>query len=254
MDEQKSERPSGADERREIAAIRCPRTGVTIIGLGHRKRQGKDWCAAKLASKLRAAGIRAEIRSFAWKLKMMANELYGWAGLEHPFHYEVKPEEKEVVLPKLGMSPREVYLTLGTRAIRQKVYGRTWCDYLLKDWLPRQRCLDVLIIPDLRFPDEMEAIHDAGGYCIKVERTGIEFETDIADEPLAEVGGLRELVTKPYVADGLWWDEVWSAGDGKLGDLEGQISAFAEELLKGFDGNELQRSNPPKPERTNNPL
>ncbi len=114
--------------------------------------------------------MRAIKRSLAWKLKQTCFELYAWAGVMPPEHYETKEGEKdcELFLPALEMTVVELWVAFGTKAIRNNVYDRTWLDYLLKT---DHQC-DVLLIPDIRFPNAAEAIKEMGGIAIKVVRPG----------------------------------------------------------------------------------
>ena len=129
-------------------------TTTVTIGLGHYKRTGKDTFANFLVEACRERDPNSAIgkRSFAYKLKQVCHDLYGWAGLREPEFYETREGEqyREVVLPEIGKSPRQIWIDMGTKAVRQHVYEPTWLDYLLKG----QHNLDVLVIPDVRFPNE----------------------------------------------------------------------------------------------------
>ena len=63
-------------------------------------------------------------RSFAYKLKQVCHELYGWAGLREPEFYETPDGEqyREVILPEIGKSPRQIWIDMGTKAVRRHVY------------------------------------------------------------------------------------------------------------------------------------
>ncbi len=146
---------------------------MIVIGFGHYSRTGKDSTANYMIECLDEykSSIRVVKRSLAWKLKQVCFELYGWAGLMPPEHYETKEGEKDrdVRLPLLNnMTPVEVWVAFGTKAVRNNVYDRTWLDYLLKT----DHGCDVLIIPDIRFPNEADAIREMGGLAIKVVRPG----------------------------------------------------------------------------------
>lgn len=143
-----------------------------FIGLGHYKRTGKDSFADYLVQAVcdRRIGIRITKQSLAWKLKQVCFELYAWAGLREPEYYETREGEKfrEVVLPQLGKSPREIWIAFGTKAVRDHVYERTWLDYLIKS----DHKHDIVIVPDVRFPNEFEELQKSGAILIKVVRPG----------------------------------------------------------------------------------
>lgn len=159
---------------------------TTIIGFGHYSRTGKDTTANALLSYLNAfqPDCRVQKRSFAWKLKQITYELYEWAGMMPPEHYETKDGEKDrdIVLPDLGMTPVEVWVRFGTHAVREQVYQDTWLNYLVRG----QRDLDVLLIPDVRFPNEANAIKAAGGKVVKVVRPGYGPRKTAADRALLD--------------------------------------------------------------------
>src|SRR5262245_27874124 len=101
-----------------------------FIGLGHYKRTGKDTFANYLMEELAALdpNIRVAKKSFAWKMKQICTELYGWAGLREPEFYETEEGAalREVVLPMVGKSPRQLWVDFGTKAVRDQVYRDTW--------------------------------------------------------------------------------------------------------------------------------
>lgn len=148
---------------------------MKIIGLGHYSRAGKDTFANLLVSYLKP--LRAEKVAFAWKLKDICHQLYSWAGVREPEYYETDEgaAARQVVLPTLNLTPVQLWVNMGTPAIRGQVYDATWLDFVLKS----DHDCDVLIIPDVRFPNEAEAIRQAGGQLAKVVRTGYGPSTDI---------------------------------------------------------------------------
>ena len=149
-----------------------------IIGLGHTSRTGKDTFANALIDILREMNpkLRVGRKSFASKLKEITHGLYAWAGLESEDYYNnpATEHEREVVLPKLGMTPLDIWVKFGTMAVREQVYDRTWVDYLLKT----DHGLDVIIIPDVRFANEVKAIREAGGYLLKIVPRRLRTEND----------------------------------------------------------------------------
>ena len=164
-------------------------TETLIIGLGAYRRVGKDTFGNFLieACRERDPSFAIGKRSFAYKLKQVCHDLYGWAGLREPEFYETREGEqyREVVLPGIGKSPRQLWIDMGTKAIREHVYEPTWLDYLLKG----RHDLDVLVIPDVRFPNEAEAIRIAGGVLVKIVRPGFGPGPDVADRALLGYDG-----------------------------------------------------------------
>ena len=205
-----------------------------IIGLGHYSRTGKDTFANALVDILHEMDpkLRVGKRSFASKLKEITHGLYGWAGLGNEAYYNDPAHEHErgVELPAMGMTPVDIWVKFGTMAVRNQVYGQTWVDYLLKT----DQALDVIVIPDVRFPNEVEAIREAGGYLIKIVRDGYGPKMTVADLALIDYDG---------------WDNV--IGDLPIGYSDGMVNLkqwaakYAACIVRG-DG--LQTLNRPQQE------
>jgi len=176
-----------------------------IIGLGHTSRSGKDTFAQALISTLNEMDpkLKAARRSFATKLKDVTCQLYGWAGLQDEAYYNdpVHEHERDVVLPALGMTPVELWVKFGTPAVRQQVYDGSWVDYLLNT----DHKLDVVVIPDVRFPNEVEAIRERGGHLIKVVRPGYGPRLTVADLALINYTGWDSVTMAKEM--GTWLEE-----------------------------------------------
>ncbi len=185
-----------------------------FIGLGHRKRTGKDTFASMLAGELGInLGLRVGIKSFARPLKVQAAAIYGWAGLQSPEVYEQKATEylREVTLPAIGKTPREVWIEFGMKM--REIYPDTWLDILLKN--EDNIDYDVIIIPDTRFPNECQGILDHNGLLYRVVNDRIAFSDDRADNAL--VG----------------FEDYWTGdinNNGTLGDLADQAKNVAAQI------------------------
>jgi len=173
---------------------------MKIIGLGHYSRVGKDSLAKMIVKELATRGIQADIWSFAWKLKDVSFQLYGWAGLRQPSFYETEEGAalRHVKLDAIGLTPIEVWVKLGN-AVRNEVYGATWIDNVLN-----RKCENgVVVIPDVRFTNEVDAIRQKGGMLVKVIRPGfgpLNTPSDLAlmgcrcwDMVVGESGQMSEL-------------------------------------------------------------
>ena len=53
----------------------------------------------------------------------------------------------------IGMTPVEIWITLGTPAIRDAVWPLTWVEWVKA----QQKTYDVIVCPDTRFPNEIAA-------------------------------------------------------------------------------------------------
>ena len=116
-----------------------------------------------------------KIYHFADPLKEMAINLFGL----NPIHVYGNDDDKNQLtdiswdtLPnndnKTGlMTVREFLEYFGTKIIR-KIKNNAWSKYSLNRILGEQS--QIAIVPDVRFPNEVEAIKDAGGIVIRLTR------------------------------------------------------------------------------------
>ncbi len=181
---------------------------MQIIAFGYKKETGKDTASQFLTTALKTncPGVKIQRASFAAKLKDICWQLYGWAGLEPGWFYERHRDMKEVVLPKIGMSPRDIWIKVGN-ALRD-VYNDTWIRSTLA---PSEH--DFKIITDLRFRNEATATIRSGGILIRMDRN-VPRGTDPAEVDLDS-----------------WniWSEVID-NSGSLNDLNTQMVILARKL------------------------
>ena len=154
---------------------------MKIIGVGHRQETGKDTLVRLIISEMRASiDYRAKIierRGFADPLYDICYRLYSWAGFQVRQYYAENPKAKNIILPVLNRTPRQVLIAVGNKMRDQD--ENVWINVCLKT-----PC-DYLFVPDLRFPNEVKAIRESGGYVIKVNRSSVPIKNDGADDPLA---------------------------------------------------------------------
>jgi len=172
---------------------------MKIVAFGHQKGAGKDTAAQFLTTFLKTnyPKLRVKHTGFANKLKDVSFQLFKWAGLKRAIYYETHYSEKEIVLPLVGLTPREIWIAVGNgmREIHQDV----WINCALS--VPN---VDILIISDLRFKNEAHAI-GFKGLLIRIDRD-IERGTDPAeidlldwtdwDRAIDNNGTLQELNTE----------------------------------------------------------
>ena len=156
-----------------------------IVGFGHRRRVGKDTLAGMVRDKLRAAEVSVFRDAFAWNLKQTARQMFRYAGLADDSVYENRPELRETILPAIGMSPRDLWIAIGNGM--REIVPDVWIRNVLDN--PAYDCSDgadrVVLISDLRYPNELEAIRSRGGMVVKVTRNDIPESGDVADSALA---------------------------------------------------------------------
>ncbi len=185
---------------------------MKIIAFGHRKSVGKSTASKLLDTHIRVTYPKLKVKhsSFAGKLKDVAFQMFGWAGLMRDVYYETHYEEKEVVLPLIGKSPRDIWIEVGNKM--REISPDVW----LKNAIACPKC-DIIIISDLRFTNEAFYIKNAGGLVVKVKRPGLRLGSDQAEVDLLS-----------YTQ----WDAIIE-NDGTLDEFNTKIISYFEEVLNG---------------------
>jgi hypothetical protein len=121
-----------------------------IIGLVGRARSGKDTVARLIPS--------FEIRRIAQPVKDSLKCLYGWDDRHTEGPY------KEHIDPHVGKSPRQAMIETAEKVKRES--GQDFfIQMLLDNWNGKN-----IVIPDVRFQNEIDAIRRYGGLLVKVNR------------------------------------------------------------------------------------
>ncbi len=165
-----------------------------IIGLGHRKRVGKDTFGKILFDTIAAdTRIKSPVRfdSFANKMKHACHDIFG---LHMPWHYEEHPEDKLEIHSGTGKTHRQIMIDFGC-AVRD-IDPDAWISALLR---AHEGNRGIMIVTDVRFPNEA-AICD---YKIKVERASVAPTDDRADVALAGYDGWDMVIHNDGPMDSL---------------------------------------------------
>lgn len=184
---------------------------MKIIGFGHRKRTGKDEAARIIVEHFK--DLKVQRFSFANELYRVCHQLYYWDGMKDKEYYEQFPEEKEKVLPKIGKTPRQIWIDFGTKAVREQVYKDTWV--MAELYKTGKSDCDLAVFTDVRFPNELQAIHKFKGVVVKVERPSIPKTNDAADTPLEGI--------QP-------WDAIIN-NNGTLEEYKNKVITTCQKLL-----------------------
>jgi hypothetical protein len=153
-------------------------TQTLILGLAGPARSGKDTVASIVAGIIEDEGHSVKRDAFANKLKVSAANALGFKfdTIEEYRHWSddfknwgeiivydtrTSPERKEI-------SGREYLQLYGTEAHREVFSTDFWVDALLSVPVEEQ----LLIVTDVRFPNEAEAIIESGGEVWRVNREG----------------------------------------------------------------------------------
>jgi hypothetical protein len=151
-----------------------------IIGVAGRKRAGKNTAADAL--------VGYEQLAFATPLKLMLATLLRYQGADDELiDRMLEGDLKEVPTPLLaGQTPRYALQRLGTEWGRQQMADSFWVDIALE----KAKQVQQAVITDVRFPNEVQAIQDAGGRVIRIERpdrpvgTGEEHSSEVLIDTL----------------------------------------------------------------------
>lgn len=155
-----------------------------LIGIGHRSGHGKDTLADFMVQQIKAKFPKHKVLKypFAWKIKLIAYDLYKQFGVREPEYYDTLAGrgDRNVVLPKLGMTVVELWIKIGTPCFRDIIYDATWTAFV--------RTLanepdTIIVAPDARFPNEVGDID----YLIKCvnprvpDREGLSVDDNLKD-------------------------------------------------------------------------
>ena len=104
--------------------------------------------------------------SFAEPLKRMMVEFLMSFGYEKDEAVKLSWVDKAVVIPDLNVSCRYLLQTLGTDWGRNLVCDDVW----IRAWKARASIFNKVIVDDVRFPNEADAVKDLGGELWKIVR------------------------------------------------------------------------------------
>jgi energy-coupling factor transporter ATP-binding protein EcfA2 len=142
--------------------FRDEKMNVKIVGLCGKKGSGKSSIAHFLCGKMPEV---TELVPFAWPLKKMCMNAFGLS-----LGQVESQEGKDAVHEKSGMTVRQILQHVGTdvfRKIDPDCWVRMWEMEVLKISKPHGV---VIIVPDVRFPNEAAAVREMGGIVIGLLR------------------------------------------------------------------------------------
>lgn len=183
-----------------------------VIGFAGLKRSGKDTAAKVLTSSFGFTRL-----AFGDPLKaMLAAFLYIHDYTDEMVYDALEGDLKESPCPPFGgRSPRYAMQTLGTEWGRNLMKDSFWTDALKHCAQGNER----VVVTDVRFPNEVDAIREMGGSIFKVVRPGLK-STD---------SHVSEAFINDLVADHTF------INDGTLADL--QTSVLRHMIERGFSLN-----------------
>lgn len=182
---------------------------MKILAFGHKSATGKDTSVNFLVNyfKQKNLGIKVERRAFADKVKNIAYQLYKHHGLQPALYYDLHREARLIKLPGLNLDPVEIWVLIGNKL--REIYSETWVDFALLDC-----SADIVLISDLRYPNEASKILELGGVCVKLNKPDAIIRNTIADNMLNDY---------PY------WYKIIN-NDGLQNELEVKLVNLISEL------------------------
>ena len=159
---------------------------MLVIGIAGKKRHGKDAIAEILTNLAEADGIIAVRRAFADSLKEECAEMMAVFSSPDPL---VDSYHKFLSEMNDGDTKEKYRLLLqwwGTEFKRQMVKDSYWTDRF-EEWVRAQHVptQKIVLVPDVRFPNEVEVIKRLGGITIHVSRPGLVAPLDCHASELA---------------------------------------------------------------------
>lgn len=152
-----------------------------IVGLAGYARAGKDEAAKVLVSQgWERRFFAAKMREFLYRLNPIcfvdgASTIYvqdvidahGWDGYKDTVY---------------GGMIRLYMQRLGTECGRELISDSIWIDATIGDYGAMDYHTKKIVVSDVRFPNEFNAIQSAGGMLIRIERPGVVAANDHASE------------------------------------------------------------------------
>lgn len=138
---------------------------MRIITISGKARHGKDFTANAMADILRGAGKKVLITHYADLLKFICKNMFGWNG--------EKDEEG-----------RHILQYVGTDVVR-KQNPNFWVDYMIKVLKMFNNEWDYVIIPDTRFPNEIDRLGERFPYVYSVRVVRPDFDNGLSEEAQA---------------------------------------------------------------------
>lgn len=153
-----------------------------IIALLGQAGVGKSTVARVLRGWLAVRGHHSTLRPMAGVMRAMLRPLLAAYGLDAEAidHALTTQEGKATEVPGLGCTPRHLLQTLGTEWGRSCISPGIWLDAWAAQAAHDRRSGSVVIVDDLRFPNEAQRVRDLGGSLVLVARPRSMLLPDVA--------------------------------------------------------------------------
>jgi hypothetical protein len=171
---------------------------MRIVGFVGTKGVGKDTAANVLV--FRHGFVR---RKFAQPIKEACGIIF-----QLPQDHFENDSHKERVNARHGISPRQMMQMLGTDMFRRMVDVDFWIHHF-QDWCADQPDDTKVVVTDLRFQNEIDAVKRLGGLVVCIKRQGGEGRHRSIDNHITESGieflkGVDVYVENDGSVEDLW--------------------------------------------------
>lgn len=192
-----------------------------VVGLCGQAGAGKDTAAKWFIE-------RGYGRSgFADPLKWMLNQAFGWDMQKWEDRKWKEANSvlcgmfiKDGAIDSRAVSPRFLAQWLGTEVVRNNFGNDAWVNVWKQRWhdtgQPR------IVVPDVRFQNEISAIHKLGGIVIRITRKG-----DTSAKVYMHDGEIEHVPHESERTDGLLYVDHEIANDGTIQELYDKLARYA---------------------------
>jgi len=176
---------------------------MTLVGLVGTKGVGKDTVGDYLAGYTK--------RAFATPIKQACAILF-----DLPPHI-FEGDDKELCDERHGMSPRQMLQMVGTDFFRDKVDADFWIKHF-QHWYSQHQS-DNIVVTDLRFQNEVDAIKDLGGIVVRITRPHGTGRHTIVDTHVTEQGVATLQGVDYHVENDSTLEHMYTQIDKLLADI-----------------------------------
>lgn len=163
-----------------------------LIGICGKKGSGKSTLASYIMSQ-----YAYEEKAFADPIKRAAVLLFQLQPAQ------LEGDAKEMVDERYGLSPRQMFQLIGTDMFREMVDKEFWVDYFRR-WYVQNNKKDV-VVPDVRFQNEVNAIHELGGVIVRIHRSDVLHDNHVSESGVDLLQGIDIEISNDVIGvTNLW--------------------------------------------------
>jgi len=135
-----------------------------LMAFGQSTSVGKDVACLAISERLGAVRLK-----FSDEIKDVAYQLFGKYGLKRGPYYEEPGRRplRQDPLPRVGKSPEDLWIEVGNHM--REIYAPVWADQGMSRVMDDGR---LYLFSDVRSSWEAQAVLEAGGLLVKIERPG----------------------------------------------------------------------------------